>query len=36
MHLFLEDAFILNRIKDLLFSVTSGDDMIDGIFEIDS
>ena len=36
IHFLLENEFILIRIKDLLFSVTSGDNMIDGIFKIDS
>jgi len=36
VHLLLEEFFILIRREDLLFSVASGDNVIDSVFEIDS
>lgn len=36
VHLLLEESFILIRIEDILFSVASGEDVIDSVFVIDS
>ena len=36
IHLLLEESFILIRIEDIIFSVASGDNVIDSVFVINS